>query len=618
MNVSGVSQKRTALVKIKDQNGTVVVQKPVGANGAYTITNSDAVGVNRLKPGTTYTCELYWEEYVNGNFEYQNPLSVYATTQGTGGPTESSVKQKLIAILKNYPGYNVVNDSYSYSEIVNKFLLWYNEYHQGQYLDATYLALPSDYRLTALDHWADMASTVPLANQNAYFKDNLLPESYYGNIPNVPTYDSTIGTITNENKYSSTVAKNYYTQYYFPIDAFNEVYYANGNAQDRNTIIDQEFKIWARIVYGSSASEQGEEFAVGLLSGLAVCSLKTAVETIEGIYTFFKEKQYEQLPALVNFLAKATVSPEYQIALVMMIEQAVQAWKTEYNNADPYYKGGMIGDLIGQVFMAVTGAAETAQGVKAFVKGGGFLNAFRGVVQAVRRIRTAISNSIDELGSLITKFYSKADGFIEVEYASVGRMRFQESQLIEGSDIIGQQRYKNFLEAKWVESEGSLIDDAAETLIDGQQYAKNGRIKVLKPDITYTSNGYTYSTDSLGRIKTASGKLKLQEAPRNDYAQSMAGRIDRLSTDQGGHLIGSRFNGSGNLDNLVPMNSNLNQGAWKTMENVWDTALAAGKEVSVNIQAVYQGVSQRPTDFIVEYFIDGVRTIKNFSNVAGG
>ena len=86
MNVSGVSQKRTALVKIKDQNGTVVAQKPVGANGAYTITNSDAVGVNRLKPGTTYTCELYWEEYVNGNFEYQNPLSIYATTQGTSYP----------------------------------------------------------------------------------------------------------------------------------------------------------------------------------------------------------------------------------------------------------------------------------------------------------------------------------------------------------------------------------------------------------------------------------------------------------------------------------------------------------------------------------------------------
>lgn len=41
------------------------------------------------------------------------------------------------------------------------------------------------------------------------------------------------------------------------------------------------------------------------------------------------------------------------------------------------------------------------------------------------------------------------------------------------------------------------------------------------------------------------------------------GREDRLVTDDGGHLIASIFNGSGNLDNLVPMDSNLNRGAWK-------------------------------------------------------
>jgi len=142
---------------------------------------------------------------------------------------------------------------------------------------------------------------------------------------------------------------------------------------------------------------------------------------------------------------------------------------------------------------------------------------------------------------------------------------------------------------------------------------------------TYTSNGYTYTTDAFGNIETASGKLVLEDAPRNDYAQRVAGRVDRLSTDDGGHLIATRFNGSGNLDNIVPMDSNLNRSAWKTMENTWADALAGSpekgippKSVSVNIEAVYEGVSQRPTDFIVEYFIDGKYTKVTFENIAGG
>jgi DNA/RNA non-specific endonuclease. len=43
------------------------------------------------------------------------------------------------------------------------------------------------------------------------------------------------------------------------------------------------------------------------------------------------------------------------------------------------------------------------------------------------------------------------------------------------------------------------------------------------------------------------------------------------------------------LDNLVPMNSNLNRDTWKTMENSWAEALANGKEVTVSIEAVYEG-----------------------------
>ncbi|MFZ5988015.1 MAG: DNA/RNA non-specific endonuclease [Bacillota bacterium] len=241
-----------------------------------------------------------------------------------------------------------------------------------------------------------------------------------------------------------------------------------------------------------------------------------------------------------------------------------------------------------------------------------------GMAKAIPEIRTAIKTSTDELNKIIPGAYSRANGVIELELPGLGRARFDEANLVKDADALSLDRWDDFVESKWSETAGDLVDDAQEILINGQQYTKNGRIKALKPDVTYMSNGYTYTTDSLGNLKTAQGKLTLQDAPRNDYAQRVAGRLDRLATDDGGHLIATRFFGSGNLDNLVPMDSNLNRGAWKAMENTWAEALAAGREVTVNIEAIYDGVSQRPTDFIIEYFIDGKYTKVTFENIAGG
>ncbi len=46
-----------------------------------------------------------------------------------------------------------------------------------------------------------------------------------------------------------------------------------------------------------------------------------------------------------------------------------------------------------------------------------------------------------------------------------------------------------------------------------------------------------------GRTTRATGKLKLNKAARDGAVQRAAGGSDRLATDQGGHLIGSRFEG---------------------------------------------------------------------------
>ncbi|AJH18901.1 cytoplasmic protein [Bacillus mycoides] len=58
----------------------------------------------------------------------------------------------------------------------------------------------------------------------------------------------------------------------------------------------------------------------------------------------------------------------------------------------------------------------------------------------------------------------------------------------------------------------------------------------------------------------------------------VVGGNDRLDDDDGGHLIATIFKGSGNMDNLVRMSSNLNREEWKKLENEWANALNDGDE----------------------------------------
>ncbi|HDR7767906.1 TPA: DNA/RNA non-specific endonuclease [Bacillus paranthracis] len=153
-----------------------------------------------------------------------------------------------------------------------------------------------------------------------------------------------------------------------------------------------------------------------------------------------------------------------------------------------------------------------------------------------------------------------------------------------------------------------------------EQYAREKRKKILKPNVEYTSKeGYTYTTDSQGRVASCEGSLQLGDGKRNNYAQRVVGGNDRLD-DDGGHLIATIFKGSGNMDNLVPMNSNLNRGEWKKLENEWANALNDGDKVRVKITPNYSGNSKRPDSFVIRYKIgDEDRwRLKNFDNVPGG
>ncbi|WP_139368106.1 DNA/RNA non-specific endonuclease [Priestia abyssalis] len=154
----------------------------------------------------------------------------------------------------------------------------------------------------------------------------------------------------------------------------------------------------------------------------------------------------------------------------------------------------------------------------------------------------------------------------------------------------------------------------------GDHYTRDGRRKVLKPNIRYTSSeGYSYKTDDKGRIIRGEGTLSKGEGKRNNHAQKVAGREDRLPDDEGGHLIASIFKGSGGLDNLVPMNGNLNKGEWKKLENTWSKALDDQRTVEVKVNPVYEGNSQRPVSFDIEYKIGNGRwQFVEFLNKPGG
>ncbi|WP_339362091.1 TNT domain-containing protein [Vallitalea maricola] len=312
------------------------------------------------------------------------------------------LKKSLENILKNYKGFEVDltdhNGNYNSNidedldEAVYKFLLGFEEYHRGNNLIFTYEALPKEYKLKTLLHWVNMT-------ENDYstfeFVANLLPEEYYENIPPIPLKDDELGIITNENKYESSAAYEHYAKYYYPLDALNEINHWNFPEEVKRN----NFYTWARLTYGSSAKEQGQEFRVGLFWGISVAPLKTVVDTIEGIYSIIKDPA--QLKVFAAFMAKAIVYEEYRDALKIMITQAIEEWKNTYNEAEPFDKGCMIGSLIGEVLCAAIEGGETAASIVKFVKSGGFKKAIKGVMQTTKRINKIIAAKLDELPDLI-------------------------------------------------------------------------------------------------------------------------------------------------------------------------------------------------------------------------
>ncbi|WP_392552716.1 DNA/RNA non-specific endonuclease [Orbus wheelerorum] len=157
--------------------------------------------------------------------------------------------------------------------------------------------------------------------------------------------------------------------------------------------------------------------------------------------------------------------------------------------------------------------------------------------------------------------------------------------------------------------------------IETQSGGKGNWNKALnnpEPNKIYKVDGNKiFHTDDIGRLKQVEAELKLETLDRNTYRQLKAGK-QGIEGDEGGHLIAAIFNGSGEKINMLPMNSNLNRGAWKQMENTWAKALQDGKTVNVKIEPLYEGTNLRPDSFKVKYVIDGKTKYLDFENAAGG
>ena len=187
--------------------------------------------------------------------------------------------------------------------------------------------------------------------------------------------------------------------------------------------------------------------------------------------------------------------------------------------------------------------------------------------------------------------------------------------------------------AKGLEETAENTSKTVKEVEYGEHFTKgvNGR-KELLPNVQYvTESGYRYTTDEFGRISRVEvDDLVLKKGKRNAYSQRVAGREYRITEaelweglDDGGHLIGTQFNGPGDLDNVIAMNREINRsgGAWYNMEQEWANALkeVPPRKVTVDIQPVYSGKSLRPDSFFVEYQIEGSKSVtKLIKNQIGG
>lgn len=135
----------------------------------------------------------------------------------------------------------------------------------------------------------------------------------------------------------------------------------------------------------------------------------------------------------------------------------------------------------------------------------------------------------------------------------------------------------------------------------------------LKKNHSYTAgeHNYRYRTDANGRIDRVQAD-NLYLTNREKRLRHDPDTPGKLPGDHAGHLIGDRFGGSPEIDNLVSQLSTHNLGTFKTLENRWAAALEKGGTVTDVEIRIVSDASGRPTSFRVRSIIDGVKSNLRF------
>ncbi|MBR4731136.1 MAG: DNA/RNA non-specific endonuclease [Lachnospiraceae bacterium] len=139
----------------------------------------------------------------------------------------------------------------------------------------------------------------------------------------------------------------------------------------------------------------------------------------------------------------------------------------------------------------------------------------------------------------------------------------------------------------------------------------------LLPNKVFEVNQYKYKTDDKSRVISTEGRLQIKDhdGRREMDSKSVIDKGDKKKTDDIGHLIADRFNGSGGIENLVPMDSRLNRhGDYAKMENTLANALKDGAKVEFKVEPKYGSDSTRPSEFKVTYSINGEKEVMVFKN----
>ncbi len=67
------------------------------------------------------------------------------------------------------------------------------------------------------------------------------------------------------------------------------------------------------------------------------------------------------------------------------------------------------------------------------------------------------------------------------------------------------------------------------------------------------------------------------------------------------------FGGSGNYDNLVSMNRDVNLKSYRKLERDWADLIRVKSKVKVEIELKYKNNSARPEAFDIRYWVEGAQ-----------